>query len=738
MWVKSITAVLTEDQIPDETSKGGADTWQSQSTQYIYDQIDLDTGKYIPIDLSSYTFMPETGFPSFNNPYNPAADSAGNVNPSGGGVEYVYPSGLQINENGVPAQLQVRFSSNEEDAFEVEFVYNHPTNGSWIPAKPIAPAVADPSNPPIWYPQEITFIYKESLVDGNKYQQSRGSNDTEYYQSRITLPTKTSWKESEKVYLTYSPEFDNNIPAVDSVFAFTDKGQYFNEGSFFPILPFIQNGKNIAVERGNNEQYDSCTELGRFIGLDYYDMGQQISNPDVGGGDNNDFDPSIIAQAAMVMAVPLGSRNNDDMLYLFGYFFDLYSKVPNSAKSGEYNFYEDDYNYYPADGGDMANIDESIGIVISDSDYRTIFSFDNITIVIQQGVLIPHEDDDEADWEILTAQESINRDIKGIVGTCQNDLYDRSSPDTWHTDPPSTSKDRILRKQITPDVFIQIRITNPAQRYDVYQGYSVISSGDDPKLLIMLDYNIARSFTPFVRERLYARSLQIVFTTHQVEKTKWYQQKWFQVVLVVVAVVLILSNVPGGWMVISAALAGSTAAIIIVMSTLLIGILGGLVVGYAAEKLVEKIGIEGALVLAVMVTAMAIYTGQTGNFESFFAMTADNAVMAVTNLSAAVQQEILEETLEIQSKYEELFALQEEYDAENEAIAKILDFNTNLASAEDYIGLQPLFVPGESPDHFLIRSCHVGNPGAQTLEIIENYVSTSLKLPTLNESYGEF
>jgi hypothetical protein len=213
-------------------------------------------------------------------------------------------------------------------------------------------------------------------------------------------------------------------------------------------------------------------------------------------------------------------------------------------------------------------------------------------------------------------------------------------------------------------------------------------------------------------------------------------------VLVIVGIVLIIANVPGGWMVVSAALAGSVAAMIIVISWVMISILAGIAISYAAQQLIEFMGIEAGIILTIIVVAVAIYA--SGGLEAsswintVMEMTAENMLTIVNGLTEAIQGELLAETLETLGKFDELYELQGEYEEEFDRVEAILNTDTNLANAEDYIGLQPFFYAGEDPTAFLTRSCHIGNPGVQSLEIIENYVSTSLKLPELADSYGDF
>ena len=738
IYIKSITAVYkTDSSVENQVEKGAADTWENTPVQFMRDQV--KDGQFIPIDLSSFTFLRDTTqAPVYNigldEIVTPASEIANNLH---------FP--VLFKEDGEePSQLLIRFGDDEIDSFEIRFGWK--TGGEWVPPLPIFPNLVDPANPPKYVRQTGESIYIEDLtIVSNK-----GINDLEYYQSRLTFGNNVVTQEPTRRYFTYNP-LDGLIPSVDSIYVFANNAPYFTQGTYFPMLPFRLGATDLSVDpseggEGTQEQWDSCVKLGDFIGIDYASMGKSISNPDAEQGQDEDFDADTIEEAVMIMAVELQSQDKVDIDYLHMYFSDLWEVLPEKATNRTYNYAPENFDYRAADGGDMANTDEQFGIVISDGGYRTILSFDNLIVMQKPGVLVPRIINESADPEaelpplvILPPYDEVTGVANhGTIGTLTNETVNPYSAPTWHTENPSTSSDQIIRRQITTQFYTEVRITNPAQRYDVWNGYSVISSGDDSRLLIMLDYNICQRISTFDKERLYGRSLNIVFTTHQVIKTKWYQQGWFKVVIFIIAIALILYNVPGGWQVLMAALAGTTAAIIIVVSHLIINLFLAYIISLAATALIEKIGVEAGIVLVVLVVAAAIATGYApdGLVNSVLNMTAETLLVVSNGLIAGVQAVQQANILETLGKYEDLYALEEQRDDQLEAALALLDTNSGLASAEDYIGLQPLFVAGESPEDYINRLGHSGNVGAESLQIVENYVSVALRLPTLNDSYG--
>jgi hypothetical protein len=54
-----------------------------------------------------------------------------------------------------------------------------------------------------------------------------------------------------------------------------------------------------------------------------------------------------------------------------------------------------------------------------------------------------------------------------------------------------------------------------------------------------------------------------------------------------------------------------------------------------------------------------------------------------------------------------------------------------------FVDLQPLTIWGENPDQYYGRTVHSGNIGVESLQIVENFVPFSLRLPTTVQTLGD-
>ena len=63
--------------------------------------------------------------------------------------------------------------------------------------------------------------------------------------------------------------------------------------------------------------------------------------------------------------------------------------------------------------------------------------------------------------------------------------------------------------------------------------------------------------------------------------------------------------------------------------------------------------------------------------------------------------------------------------------------NKELIELSSYIGTQPLYIPGEAAGAYLDRLAHSGNIGVLSLNLCENYVEESLRLPELKDTYED-
>ncbi|AGH57611.1 hypothetical protein PYDG_00082 [Pseudoalteromonas phage pYD6-A] len=291
-----------------------------------------------------------------------------------------------------------------------------------------------------------------------------------------------------------------------------------------------------------------------------------------------------------------------------------------------------------------------------------------------------------------------------------------------------------IRRDLNNGTYGQIVITDLLHTNYVYGSHAVktsLSDSEDPdnyNFIVPLNYDLFRSFKGLLnRQGLLKESFKIVFNSFERRKLKWYERGIFKALLLVIAIVITVWSAGTAYAGIAAAYqAGGIAAAISAASTM---ILTALAVGTAVKWLASQLPPELGIVVAVVLTALAIggYTG-TINFEfvdaeGFLSLT--NAVLEGTQEGLA--NDMAELMDEINSFMSEAEAAQEELDNLWSELDVSADWFTET------IMEQTQLIKIESPEEFYTRTIHAGNIGTATLSQIENYVDKSLELPELRE-----
>ena len=127
--------------------------------------------------------------------------------------------------------------------------------------------------------------------------------------------------------------------------------------------------------------------------------------------------------------------------------------------------------------------------------------------------------------------------------------------------------------------------------------------GVNDVLIIPVDRTIAKEMELLKRERVYARSLHVVFNSMVIQKLKWYQTGIFQVIMYIVAIVIALWD--GGLTLTSVAAMSAATLITIIVQQILLTVVVGYVVQLGLELLAKALGAEFALILAIIAAVIA-------------------------------------------------------------------------------------------------------------------------------------
>lgn len=471
------------------------------------------------------------------------------------------------------------------------------------------------------------------------------------------------------------------FPVLDALY----NPGFQGSGSYFPFVFFRSERQDMTAEgREDTDLFKTSTKLLEHIGIDYQALGKEIDdNPDIGQ----------IEQAVMVMGVRADSTDPLEIRYLFEYFRSF------SILAG-------------------TGVDQSRpqAIVMQDRDFKQKLTTSSIARRRRSGRI-------------------------GIVGTYASFETTREYQQPFATGGGGvdtrnvitrrfTHKSMVYRKQTTNTTYEEVWVRDPRLVYQITSGHSVTATLGEDRLLVPIDKQIADSFPIGRRERLYLRSLHLVFNSKVTQTVKWYQRGAFKYVLVIAAIAFAFYT--GRFEAIAAAIAAGT------LSSVALAVITEIVVALAMqvafEVVAQQFGAEIAMYLAV---AAMLY----GGTRAIQAGTLNNAAVTEmlqvsTGLSNAAGNEYARQALDYQGQLEAFNLEAQEAMQELEELRKSMETLSPLNPFE-FIGMQPFVVLGESPDNFYQRTVHSGNIGAKAVDAITYYAETALRLPTPQDSLGD-
>ena len=532
---------------------------------------------------------------------------------------------------------------------------------------------------------EGVTIQIKSMKEGSFTIPLAGYNtNADYFQAKYVLGETIG-------YFTYM-QGQGTYPEIDAVF----QPDYLGGGSYFPIGYFRFLKRNMIADKTAAE-YKSSKKLMKYLGLDFDAVSESvIANPDI-----NDV------EAAMVMlAVPANTSDPLEQRYLYEYFRRLYytSGAVGLPYSSTANTILSFMKQPPPD----------TTIVIQDAKFKMALSFTGIykkTVVGAIGAIKSHASG--------RAWESHDTKVTEYVMNENGIEYPREYTVTY------SKPYHYYQRQITKDLFEEIRIYELKMTYHVWDHFTVIGDESDKVLMIPLDHAITEKYTILEREELYSRSMHFVFTSLKVVKVRWYQQEWFGIVLMIAAVVIsaMTGFADGGTL---AALVAGTMTVTQFIIAVAIGVIKMLVVREAFKLFVKAVGIEAAMVLAVVAAVAAGYDAyNAGSLQG--APWATDLLKLSTGLSGGVSGVMDEKMAALRGESEKFQLFVEESQKELEEAQSLLGSPNALA---------PLVIWGESPDEYYQRTIHSGNIGVLAIDAIHNYVDTALTLPKFSDSIG--
>lgn len=565
---------------------------------------------------------------------------------------------------------------------------------------------------------EVTRKYGEIYVSLEEYDRTK-----EYFQACYFYDEPSTEDDSELgnqrvwKYFFYEPG-EGTYPVLDRMVESGYSNQVPEEEQYFPIASLIsttmtgsksyyRTDHTVEPEDKESEDYKrfkSTQKLLDYIQIDLEEVGEKLRDQEEDSEEGKQ-DIEDIAQAIIMMGVPLDTTNELELEYLYEYFDDIYNRMPEEETT---------------EG--IIQTDRSFSLEIGDADYSTVISFDNITKEIKEGSIGPANTFDSLAYEEVSAEEG------GMFADIINTVKKESI------------KNKVLRRQILeaddeyPGLYEEIKIYNPMFKTTVKKiGKKVLTvegGVNDERLLIPINLHISKKLSYFDREMLYLRSLHFVFNSHVKQKVKWYQKGVFKALLTIVAIAI--TWYMGGWGAAFAAAATTTAMTMVVLKFAVTMVVQMLLADLVFRFAVEQLGIEIAIIIAV--AAMII-----GGGKAIKNMAVDG-LKGITQSAARYLQVASGLYNAVGTEYQKKIGiLQEEYVAwmeeAKDSMDELEELRAELINPVDIDPLlfmrrtQPMIVFGESPDSFYNRTIENSNPGIKSIESLESFYDVATMLP---------
>lgn len=510
-----------------------------------------------------------------------------------------------------------------------------------------------------------------------------GYDDTkDYFQARYRIGGQAKYWMYEAgagTYPTLDEYFDDPVGA---------------SGLYFPIAYFRYNKVDQSIDTGA-PAYLTSKKLVKYLGMDFDQLSAAINaNPDI----------ADVEQAMLMMAVPAVTTNELERRYLFDYFDGLFYAGANQYRTRS-----------EATANEALQQNQDLNkntIVIRDARFKMALSNGGITKKRTTGVV----------------------SVGAAIGDHHSGFTEVTIPveyvDAWTGSTVASSitvKVHFYKRQITETLYDEIQVYNLQMVYHIIGEYTTTGDDEDDILLIPLDRSITMEYSAPQREELYSRSLHYVFNSVVVTKVKWYQQAWFSKLIIVVAIVITIFTYGAAWEAVAAAIAAGTMTFAAVLMAIAIGILKYLIVMIAVKLFVKAVGVEAAMIIAIIAAAYGIYDAYSmGGLAG--APFAQQLLSVSTNLAKGVSNEVATMMADLMGEASDFTKYVEEQ-------TKTLDKAKDLL--EDNNFLSPFVIFGESPDAFFNRTVHSGNIGVVGIDAISSYTSMALTLPTIQDTLGD-
>lgn len=523
---------------------------------------------------------------------------------------------------------------------------------------------------------EQWYTYQEPHRSTFRFDIPEMPNDADFYHVKYTVGDQVK-------YWMYQAG-SGGYPILDSLVNFPPQ-----TGQFLPYMYFRFMGIPMSTVQ-DSEAYRATKKMASLLGLDYPAMEKGINeNPDV----------KDIEQAMLIFAVPASSQDQVVLKYLCDFFDEMYIAQETPQRHPMLRTLMGHLDVGSSAGRDV--------MYMMDTWFKMSLGHSGVFKARKAGTI----------GEVGTYKFKLENNYYDITELMEDPISGYKQEMTTRY----RSSRHVYQHQVSYGVYMQWEVDALVTTFYIYGEHADIGTDDEEILLIPLDRSIITNYSMAEREQLYARGMHYVFNSKVVTAVKWYQNEWFGAIMNAVGLVLTFVSFGTSGTVAGLVNAVAAGAWGTVVNLLLTGLIQYVVVSAGLKLFVELVGIEIAGLLAFV--AMAYSVGFGGNFAK--------ELMSLSQSLIKAGQEVLKDLGNALQTEADMFGIQ----------ASIMESNVRTAQQllEDAPhSLHPFMLMNEQPGDFFYRTTSIQNPGVLAYSMLENYHANALKLPTIDESFGDF
>ena len=544
-------------------------------------------------------------------------------------------------------------------------------------------------------PTQIEIVYEHTTLEGTYVE---GFRETIALDTTVNLgsryyhvcyyPLDKYAEISGAMEFWFYDERSNQYPVLTLPDVVTEESQYY------PVVPIREDKVNMTAENlRDTELYLTSKRTLKFFGIDINALSDAVhESPDI-----ND-----VQHAYVTVGVNIKDTNDYVLEYLFNYFLYLYDR----SEVTEQEFYYWLHNY--SNNNDSTELPPTNIVRIKDSHYDASVYYNYITTSIDEGVV--------ADGKLGGFERVVS--TGSSIALDENTYYEMS--------------EYTIKCQITPRFVQTVKVYGLIhESFVTAQGRGkfikttlndAIHDDDEEKnnFIIPLNIDVCESMSNLKANGVLYYSIRIVFHSMVKKKLKWYQTSFFRGIIMIVSLVL---TAYGMGQFAAALMSATTVAQVVMLIVQAIAI--GAAVNIAMDFLINVIGLELAMVIVLIASAVALTNTKISfkDIGGFRLPTAVDLLQITNSMQNSLQGYIGDEISSVYSDMDEFIEYGKELMDELEEVKDSGVLNPyTMGIVDTSMGVY------ETAEEFINRTTYDDNIGVLALETPSTFVERILTL----------